>query len=223
MPYSALHAMMCCHTNESDLLPPFLPFFLDHQRVSFSLISSFIKYDFPNFFSTFFFLSVINVPGLRVNYRDWLDTERWKECPWIACKRERKERKYPESKHRWPLIYITFFVPSFRFGPAQETSSFVMYKTERCKIKKQPYVLMKWKIIYSDLFWDQLLSCWAWSTVTFEGKGLTYSPLVSYVFSVLHTESTHQYFYFYKMTSECWQHIFVNIHMYIYSSGTANE
>lgn len=65
---------------------------------------------------------------------------------------------------------------------------------------------MKWKIIYSDLFWDQLLSCWAWSTVTFEGKGLTYSPLVSYVFSVLHTDSTHQYFYFYKMTSERWQH-----------------
>lgn len=46
--------------------------------------------------------------------------------------------------------------------------------------------------MYSDLFWDhdQLLSCWAWSTVTFEGKGLTYSPLVSYVFSVLHTELT---------------------------------
>lgn len=48
-----------------------------------------------------------------------------------------------------------------------------------------------WKIIYSDLFWDhdQLLSChWALRrTFTFEGKGLTYSPLV-YVFSVLHTD-----------------------------------
>lgn len=63
--------------------------------------------------------------------------------------------------------------------------------------------------MYSDLFWDhdQLLSCWAWSTVTFEGKGLTYSPLVSYVFSVLHTElHTPVSIYFYETTSECWRH-----------------
>lgn len=53
----------------------------------------------------------------------------------------------------------------------------------------------------NNIFWfilgSQLLSCWAWSTVTFEGKGLTYSPLVSYVFSMLHYRiSTHQYFFF---------------------------
>lgn len=68
MPYSALHAMMCCHTNKNSLFPLSFRSSLDHQRNSFSLISPFFKY----FFSRFnppppFFFSVIYVPGLRTN------------------------------------------------------------------------------------------------------------------------------------------------------------
>lgn len=98
--------------------------------------------------------------------------------------------------------FLSFSSPFFLDSIPAQVPPPSLCTRQKCKTRKpQPYVLMKWKIIYSDLFWDhdQLLSCWALrSTITFEGKGLTYSPLVSYVFSVLHTRSTHQYLFFFS-------------------------
>lgn len=237
MPYSALHAMMCCHTNESDPPLPRPSVFSWLSKSSFSWFLLFKWFTFP--FRLFSFSQRRRIdPDLRIKNetkrrRDRLERETVRETPWVSSrtrgrkhppdKKKQKERKKTKKKESYIrcsvvlCVIVTSFLsfPSF-FDSIPRRYLFLRYVQDRnVKPENQPYVLMKWTIMYSDLFWDhdQLLSCWALrSTITFEGKGLTYSPLVSYVFSVLHTRSTHQYlcffFFFhilYETTSECWQ------------------
>lgn len=74
--------------------------------------------------------------------------------------------------HMYDVAIVTLYVIVFSFLsfsflffldsiPAQVPPPSLCTR-QKCKTRKpQPYVLMKWKIIYSDLFWDhdQLLSC----------------------------------------------------------------
>lgn len=78
MPYSALHAMMCCHTNKNDLFPYPSKFFSWPSKSSFFFYFSSFKYFFSRF-NPHFFLS--NKCSRFANkYRNWLDTKRWKDA-----------------------------------------------------------------------------------------------------------------------------------------------
>lgn len=135
MPYSALHAMMCCHTNEGKPRSPSFRFSSPSES-SFSFVSLcfslFFEYHFP-VFSTSFFFSVINVPGLC----EWIsrlirDTKRWKD---VTSSSQTKEKEPPESSANTTALIHIFVLPPFDSVPRRKTSSLFMYKTEKCKIQ----------------------------------------------------------------------------------------
>lgn len=194
MPYSALHAMMCCHTNESDPAPPpVLPFFLDSQRVRFLDFFTLSIFTFPYFFSTTFRSlsddeSIQNLTNRNTcrdrltnarrgegrNATDKLTGEREEANPAKRNKKKEK-RKKKEILHTHThmydvaLYFVYIIVSSFRsfsfllLDSIPRRYLFLRYVQDRkCKTRKPAVCLiMRWKIIYSDLFWDhdQLLSC----------------------------------------------------------------
>lgn len=148
MPYSALHAMMCCHTNESD--PPFPrpSVFLDSQRVRF-LDFFILSISFP--FRLFSFSQRWIDPDLRIKRKnkqkyvaiDW-NAKTVKETPRVSSRT--KEKKHPPDKKERKktkktshircsvvlCVIVSSFLsfPSFSIRSRAGTSSFVMYKTE---------------------------------------------------------------------------------------------
>lgn len=125
MPYSALHAMMCCHTNEKNLSPCALfCFFLISifiEFVFFQLCVCFVFFKhYSRCFYLFFFFSVNkNVPGSRMNIATDYRHTKWRKeyiCVriiYIVYERKKKAPEFRNTSRR--VIFVSrfcfFFLP----------------------------------------------------------------------------------------------------------------
>lgn len=135
MPYSALHAMMCCHTNEVKPRSPVLPFFLT--------IWEFVFFRFPPFFEVslsrfdfFLFLSDQCSRFCANEYRDWSEIRNDERMSRVAHKRKRKNH-LNLSANTTALIFV---LPPFDSAPRRKTSSLSLctrQKNVKSKKKKQ--------------------------------------------------------------------------------------